>query len=174
MSLDPDGKQVKDCSVSAATRGGREIMLKKTCRVAVVVCVVSASAACGTDSIGPDPALEPFVGLWDGVVFTVTGDAPPNTVADLLSLGSFWISVEPSGQYTATLEWLGGFAEIGQLSVQGTSSLTLDPTTGPPAPSTYRFATQDSLILDGATEFDFNLDGTDEPAQAHMELVRRP
>jgi hypothetical protein len=57
--------------------------------------------------------------------------------------------------------------------VQG-STLTLDPTTGPPAPSTYHFATPDSLILDGATEFDFNLDGTDEPAHAHTELVRRP
>jgi hypothetical protein len=36
------------------------------------------------------------------------------------------------------------------------------------------FATPDSLVLDGATEFDFNLDGADEPAQAHLELVRRP
>ena len=149
-------------------------MLKKTCRVVALFCAGGAVAACGTDSTGPDPALEPFVGMWDGVVFTVTGDAPPNTVADLLTLGPFWISVEPSGQYTATLEWLGGFAEIGQLSIQSSSALTLDPTTGPPAPSTYVFATPDSLILDGATEFDFNLDGTDEPAQAHMELVRRP
>lgn len=130
--------------------------------------------ACGSSSTGPDPAIEPFVGIWDGVVFTVTGDDPPNTVADLLSLGSFWISVEPSGQYTATLEWLGGFAEIGQLTVQSSTTLTLDATTAPPALSTFVFATPDSLILDGATEFDFNLDGTDEPAQAHMELVRRP
>jgi hypothetical protein len=129
---------------------------------------------CGTDPIGPDPALERFVGIWDAVVFTVTADDPPHTVADLLSLGNFWISVEPSGQYTATLEWLGGFAEIGQLTVESINTLTLDATTAPPALSTFDFATADSLILDGATTFDFNLDGTDEPAQAHMELVRRP
>lgn len=149
-------------------------MMRKTFQVVALACVAAGVGSCGSDATGPDPALEPFVGMWDGVVFTVIADAPPNTEADLLSLGNFWMSVEPSGQYTATLEWLGGFAEIGQLSIQGPSSLTLDPNMGPPAPSTYLFATADSLILDGATEFDFNLDGTDEPAQAHIELVRRP
>jgi hypothetical protein len=128
------------------------------------------AAACGEDPIAVDPAVARFVGTWDAVAFTVTGDT---IVANLLDLGDFWISVEPSGQYTATLEWLGGFAELGTLTVQGPSALTLDPTTGPPAPSTYVFETPDSLVLDGATEFDFNLDGTDEPAQAHIELLRR-
>ena len=31
----------------------------------------------------------------------------------------------------------------------------------------------DRLILDGDTEFDFNLDGTSEPATAHFDLRRR-
>jgi hypothetical protein len=132
--------------------------------------IVAGAAACGEDPIAVDPAVAPFVGTWDAVAFTVTGDT---IVANLLDLGDFWISIEPSGQYTATLEWLGGFAELGTLTVQSSTALTLDPTTGPPAPSTYDFATPDSLILDGATEFDFNLDGTDEPAQAHLELLRR-
>ncbi|MEQ1856591.1 MAG: hypothetical protein ABL963_08975 [Longimicrobiales bacterium] len=149
-------------------------MSKRIRRGVGVLWVAAAMVACGTDPVDIDPAVAPFVGMWDGVVFTVTGDAPPNTVADLLTLGNFWISVEPSGQYTATLQWLGGFVEIGQLTVQSSTGMTLDPSTGPPAPSTYLFATADSLILDGATEFDFNLDGTDEPGQAHIELVRRP
>ncbi len=149
-------------------------MAKRNLVITGVVGAILAATACGTDPVGADPAIAPFVGFWDGVVFTVTADAPPSTAADLLTLGDFWISVEPSGQYTATLEWLGGFAEIGQRSVQSSSSMTLDPTNGPAAPSTYVFATADSLILDGATEFDFNLDGTDEPGQAHIELVRRP
>jgi len=148
--------------------------MKRMRRAAGVGLVAVGLGACGTEPTGPDPAIEPFVGTWDAVVFTVTGDAPPNEVADLLQLGNFWISVQPSGQYTATLEWLGGFAEIGQLSVQNSNTLTLDATNAPPAASTYVFATADSLVLDGATEFDFNLDGTDEAAQAHMELVRRP
>ncbi len=132
--------------------------------------IVVAASACGEDPVAVDPAVQPFVGTWDAVEFTVTGDT---IVADVLSLGPFWISIEPSGQYTATLEWLGGFAELGRLTVQNSTTLTLDPSDGPPAPSAYVFATPDSLILDGATEFDFNLDGTDEPAQAHIELVRR-
>ncbi|MBM4183402.1 MAG: hypothetical protein FJ207_04150 [Gemmatimonadetes bacterium] len=149
-------------------------MRDRMARGARVAWVLLATGACGTEAVGPDPALEPFVGTWDAVVFNVTADAPPNPVANLLTLGRFWISVEPSGQYTATLEWLGGFAEIGQLTVQNSTTLVLDSNTGPPAPSTYLFAMTDSLVLDGATEFDFNLHGTDEPGQAHMELVRRP
>ena len=31
----------------------------------------------------------------------------------------------------------------------------------------------DRLILDGDTEFDFNLDGTSEPATAHFDLRQR-
>jgi hypothetical protein len=113
------------------------------------------------------------VGTWDAVVFTVTADDPPHTTADVLTLGPFWISVEPSGRYIATLEFLGGQVEFGQLTVQTSTRLTLDPDNGPAAPSDYVFATTDSLVLDGSTDFDFNLDGTTEPAQAHIEIVRR-
>jgi hypothetical protein len=132
-------------------------------------------AGCGTSTdVEVDPAVEPYVGMWDAVVFTITGDAPPNTVVDVLTLGAFWISVEPSGTYTATLEFPGIPPEVGKLTVESSTQLTLRPNGEPPAPSTYLFATPDSLILDGATEFDFNLDGTNEPGQAHIEIVRRP
>jgi hypothetical protein len=133
-----------------------------------------ALAACGSSTdIVVNPAVEPFVGTWDAVVFRVTGDQPPNTVVDVLTLGDFWIAVEPSGRYQAVIEFGGGITEFGQLSVQSSTVLVLDSDADPPAPSTYLFATPDSLILDGATEFDFNLDGTSEPGQAHIEIVRR-
>lgn len=131
-------------------------------------------AACGTSTdVEVDPLVAPFVGAWDAVVFTVTGDAPPNTVVDVLTLGAFWIAVEPSGTYTASLEFPGAPPEIGTLTVESPSHLTLRPNGGPPAPSVYAFATPDSVVLDGATEFDFNLDGTPESGQAHIEIVRR-
>lgn len=137
--------------------------------------VLLAAAGCGSsDPVAVDPAVAPFVGTWDAVVMTVTADAPPNTVADVLALGKFWMHVEPSGQYQATLEWLGGFAVIGQLTVESTTGLTLHPNNGPPEPGSYTFATADSLILDGALQFDFNGDFIREPAQGHTELVRRP
>ncbi|MGE0159546.1 MAG: hypothetical protein AB7T31_09035 [Gemmatimonadales bacterium] len=131
-------------------------------------------SACGSSTdVEIDPAVEPFVGTWDAVAFTVTGDDPPHTVVDVLTLGPFWIRVEPSGSYQAVLEFLGGQAEFGKLTVQSSTVLILDANDDPPAPSTYVFATTDSLVMDGATEFDFNLDGTDEPGQAHIEIVRR-
>jgi len=136
--------------------------------------IVVAIAACG-DSTGVeiDPAVAPFVGTWDAVVMTARADAPPNQEVDVLSIAAFWINIQPSGTYTATLEFPGARPEIGRLKVEDASTLTLHPEVGDPAPSTYFFATPDSLILDGATEFDFNLDGTNEPAQGHIELVRQ-
>jgi hypothetical protein len=136
-------------------------------------CAALGLAACGSTGPEVDPVVEPFVGTWDAVVFTVTGDEPPNTVVDVLTLGDFWIAIQPSGRYQAVLEFSGGVTEFGQLSVQSSTVLVLDSDADPPAPSSYVFATPDSLVLDGATEFDFNLDGTDEPGQAHIEIVRR-
>ena len=141
---------------------------------ATVLWAALVFAACGTSTdVEVDPAVEPFVGVWDAVVFTVTGDEPPNTVFDVLMLGDFWISVEASGTYTASLEFPGIPPEVGKLTVESSAQLTLRPNGGPPAPSVYVFATPDSVILDGATRFDINADGTPEPGQAHIEIVRR-
>jgi hypothetical protein len=136
---------------------------------------VLAVSACGDSTdVDVDAEVAPFVGTWDAVVFRVTGDAPPHTVANVLTkYGPFWIDIQPSGAYTATIEFPGVPPELGTISVESSSLLTLHPTTGPPAPSTYVFAKPDSLILDGPTEFDLNDDFAPEPAQAHIELVRR-
>jgi hypothetical protein len=135
-----------------------------------------AVAACGSSStqVQTNPEVEPFVGTWDAVVFTVTGDAPPHIVADVLTkYGPFWIDIQPSGSYTATIEFPGVPPELGTLTVESGSLLTLRPTVGTAAPSSYLFATPDSLVLDGATEFDLNDDFVPEAAQAHIEIVRR-
>ncbi len=144
-------------------------------RVALGAMLVLVAACGGDDGVQPDPAVAPFVGTWDATVFTVMADAPPQTTADVLSLGDFYITVEPSGQYTATLAIVGVSPEIGQLTVVG-STIVLDPTvpaTAPTATSNYVFTADDYLVLDGPTEFDFNFDGTDEAAHAHIELQRR-
>lgn len=145
--------------------------------------VVLVLAACGgSERIdGPDPnaAFAPFVGTWDAEAFTITSDADSTLVADLLIDGSFFIVFQPSGIYTATLSFgdvTAPLVEIGQISVSG-NIVTLMPTNLPPpcpAASTFSFPTPDFLILDGPTCFDFNLDGEDEDAQAHLELRRRP
>jgi hypothetical protein len=125
-----------------------------------------------------DPAVAPFVGTWDAVEFTVTNDADTTDVADLLTDGSFTVNIQPSGLYTATLVLgvLNPFVEIGQLTVSG-NVITLTPTGGPgpcPASSVYAFPDANTLVLDGPTCLDVNLDGEDEDAQAHIVLERRP
>jgi hypothetical protein len=143
----------------------------------VLFAMVALGGACGGDDpVEPDPAVAPFVGTWQADSLTISALPPDMTVANILGVGgSFFITVESSGQYTASLEILGQSSpEIGQLTVLSGSTLRLTPTT-PPGPSvvaTYFFARPDSLILDGPTEFDFNNDGTPEDAQAHFELTR--
>jgi hypothetical protein len=104
----------------------------------------------------------------------VTSVANPDVSPDLIQEGAtFDLNVQPSGQYTASLIFLQQVStEIGFVSVSGsTVTLKRDFPTKSTSTATYRF--QGSLlILDGASEFDFNLDGEPEAATAHIELQR--
>lgn len=142
---------------------------------ALGLAVTLASACGGEDPVTPNPTVDSFVGTWDAVVLTMTPAGSSSPVVDVLEFGEFFIVVQPSGQYTATLSLpTGPGVEIGQLSVVG-STIRLDPSVpaGEASTSTYTFQSPDYLILDGATEFDFNFDGTNDPAEAHFELQRR-
>lgn len=143
---------------------------------ALVSALLLVWTGCGGSTLQPDPAIAPFVGTWDAVVFTVRSDADPAIIVDVLSIARFFIHIEPSGQYTATLQFPGVSPEVGQLTVIG-STIRLDPATPADAPTvtaSFVFVRDDYLILDGPTSFDFNLDGRSEPARAHIELQRRP
>lgn len=126
--------------------------------------------------VGPDPALAALVGNWQATSFVLTEVSDTTVQLDLIQLGAtFSLNVQPSGQYTAILVYNGQpDTEIGQLSVSG-DSITLHPTT--PASSsattgTYQ-ANGSQLTINGDTEFDFNLDGTPDPATADIELVKQ-
>jgi hypothetical protein len=137
---------------------------------------LAALAGCGGSTIAPDPAVAPFVGTWDAEVFVLTAQDDPSIEIDILEFGAFYITIEPSGQYTATLEHpFGAAIEIGQLTVIG-STIRLDPSipaNAPTATSSFAFSSADYLVLDGSSQFDFNADGTPEAATAHIELRRR-
>ena len=138
------------------------------------------AVACGGDDpavMAPDPTIEPFVGTWDAEVFTVTSDANPTVVADLLIDGSFNINIQSSGLYTATLAFgdvITPLVEFGQLSVDG-SFARLRPSGPDPCPANaeFLFTGPDFLTLVGPTCFDFNLDGEAEDAELHQEWRRR-
>lgn len=139
--------------------------------------LVALWGACGGDGpTGPevDPAIAPFVGTWDADVFTVTSTADTSIVADLLENGSFTINIQPSGTYTANLDFGGvPLSEIGTMSVAG-GYITLRPNGGDVATGPYAFAGEDYLKVGPApTDFDFNLDGDPDPATVYWEVQRR-
>ncbi len=132
-------------------------------------------AACGEESVGPDPDVAPLVGNWDATSLVLTSVANPQVRPDLVALGaSFRLNIQPSGQYTAILIYAQqSSTEIGTLSVSG-NTLTMTRDFPSRSTSAALFSLSgDRLTLDGDSEFDFNLDGTPEPALAHFELTRR-
>jgi hypothetical protein len=132
-------------------------------------------AGCGSESVAPDAGVAALVGDWDATSLVLTSVANPQVKPDLVALGaSFRLNVQPSGQYTAILLYAQqSSTEIGTLSVAG-STLTMARDFPSRSTSDAVFALSGNrLTLDGDSEFDFNLDGTPEPALAHFELLRR-
>ena len=136
---------------------------------------VGCGGSDGPTEVDPDPALAPFVGDWTALAMVVTSVANPAVSPDIIEEGAtFTLNVQPSGTYTAILTFAQQVStEIGVLTVTG-STVTLKRESPPPTrTSTVAYRFQGSLlILDGTTEFDFNLDGESEAATAHIELRR--
>ncbi len=127
---------------------------------------------CSDDGTGVDKALEPLVGKWRAETLLLTNAANPSVSVDLVAEGAtFTLSILGNGQYTASLAAFGqSNTEIGQVKVSG-NEVTITPTS-PPGPAlvgTFEFQGE-TLILDGASEYDFNRDGTTESALVHMVL----
>ncbi len=149
----------------------------RRCWVGMTVLAVLLSACGGDDPLEADASIEAFVGDWRATSLVLTSSFNADLSVDLIELGSsFDLNVQPSGHYTAILVFAGqGQTEFGQLSLSGPSTVILNREFPTPSQdiSTFTFEGPDRLILDGDTEFDFNLDGTAEAALAHFELQRR-
>lgn len=152
----------------------RRSLLRSSIFLAVVF-----SGACG-DSVQPpteDPAVEPFVGRWEADVFRVVSVADTTIDFDLfddVDDGSFSITVEPSGTYTATLAFGGrAIPQIGTLTATD-AAITLRPNGGAPASGPYAFESADVLTVGpSSTEFDFNIDGEAEPGLLTFRVRRQ-
>ena len=97
----------------------------------------------------------------------MTSVANPEVVTDLVALGAvFTLSVQPSGRYTAILEGFGqSSSEFGRLTVDGEYVVLM------PESRALWERVGDSVILEGDSDFDFNLDGTTEPATLRQVLI---
>ena len=129
--------------------------------------------SCGDDGTSPRSELEPLVGVWQAQSLVMTHRTNPGISVDLVEEGAtFTLSILSNGQYSASLAAFGqANTELGTISVSG-NQVTITPTSpgGDPLVATFSFQGS-TLILDGDSEFDFNLDGTPEPAFAHIELT---
>jgi hypothetical protein len=138
---------------------------------------VVAAGCSGTDELGPNASVALLVGDWEADRFTVKNKANPTQVPELIrDLGAqFTLNVQPSGQYMAVLVYQGNpITEIGILEVEGSEIVFHVSVPPPPATTRSRYVVTGSrLTLDGDTEFDFNLDGTGDPAEAHIEMRKR-
>ena len=146
-------------------------------RFLVALVGLAATAGCsGGDSIGPEESVAFLVGDWDAQRFTVKSKANPEIAPELVGgLGaSFSVSVEPSGTYTAILTYQGSpFTEIGVITVEG-NEIVFNVSFPATDTNRSRFTlTEPRLVLVGDTEFDFDLNGKDEAAEATIELRRR-
>jgi hypothetical protein len=103
-------------------------------------------------------------------------NANPSIVVDLIRSGAtFFLDIQPSGQYTAILTAFGQpSTEFGHIEVAGQQILfhREQPGPGRTDAADYRLV-GDTLFLTGPTDFDFNLDGQTEPAQLRTDLVKR-
>ena len=141
----------------------------------VVGAVTIGVTGCGGDPTEPDLNPDFMVGDWLAESLVMTSVANPDVFEDLTMLGAvFTLLVQPSGRYTAILEGFGqSSSEIGKLTVDG-AHVVLMPES-PPGPESRALWERvgDSVILEGESDFDFNLDGTAEPATLRQVLIPR-
>jgi len=114
-----------------------------------------------------------MVGAWSAESLVLTSMANPEVIADLVALGAkFRLAVEPSGRYSEILEGFGPFSStFGRLTVDGAYVVFMQELPIPDDSMLLWERIDDSVILEGESEFDFNLDGTTEPAMLRRVLI---
>jgi hypothetical protein len=122
----------------------------------VALALAVALAACSdADLVGPVTALEDLAGNWKAVRMDAANPLQPGSTIELVSTGvQFFINIQPSGLYTATLTFDGGAStEIGRLVVDG-DEIVLNREYPSLDVSRAAFTlTGDVLIISGETEF---------------------
>jgi hypothetical protein len=118
-----------------------------------------------------------FVGTWDATVFRYISEPAGADTAGIIGLGgSFFITIRADASYSA------GFSEMDELPVLEAGTVVVsgnrlflvrDEGGGDPDEFRFEFSGSDMLELQADEEFDFDDNGTAEPATLEAVLVRR-
>ena len=144
---------------------------------ALMLAFVASGCGGDDDSTGPQVNPDFMVGEWIAESMVVTSKANPEVAPDITqppSNATFTLSVQPSGRYLAILAGYGqSSSESGVLTVEGQYVIFMRQLPSPEESRARWERADSSVILEGDTDFDFNLDGTTEPATLRTEIVPR-
>ncbi len=136
-----------------------------------VVPVAVIWIACG-DPVGVEPGA--IAGTWNAINYGFVNKADLDDTVELISQGaSLTVTFTSDGDFTWDFRDVDGAVETrsGTFSVAG-NVLTLSESGQDPDPF-LAVRNEDSMTLrTGNREFDFDEDGTDDPAELHTFLVR--
>lgn len=134
--------------------------------------IAAGLAACGGSD---EPSMENLSGIWRATRLEFVNAANSSQRVELIAQGAtLELNLNDNGAYRATLVMPGEPGEV----TDGTWSYTSDTFTLQGAGASFSLVfdldlQDDRLTLAGAdAEYDFDDDGTDEPATLTMELVR--
>jgi hypothetical protein len=132
--------------------------------------------ACDDDGTGPDPAT--LAGTWDAIEVELVSVADPGTSVELIGLGgSATVVLNANGTFDYTVTFPGELPE----NIAGTWEVSADVFTMRWTEGGFLNEWQfdyslvaDELTLTGAdSSFDFDDDGTEDPAKLNAILVRQ-
>lgn len=115
-----------------------------------------------------------MVGTWHAAQYIMTDKSNPLNQVDLISFGlQVTLIIQNSGHYQSNMIIPGDttYVDTGMLSLSGTQ-LTVDSDSEAPTTMTCEMSGNHMTLTDPNSEFDFNDDGTDEPATATVVLIK--
>jgi hypothetical protein len=148
----------------------------RTSRGLLLVLSVLLVASCGDDDDTTGPVNNSLVGTWDATAIQLTSVANPGAVVELISGGANGrLVLQADGGFGLSVGIPGEPTEFGNGDWGVTDVLTLEFGDGD-IQGIWQFDIDlngNTLQLTGAdTEWDFDEDGTDDPAKLNLSLVR--
>ena len=150
--------------------------MQHTSRAILTALSVLLLASCGGDDDTTGPVNNDLVGTWDATAIQLTSVADPGTTVELVSQGAIGrLVLQADGGFGLSVGVPGEPTEFGNGDWGATDVLTLEFGEGD-IEGTWQFDIDlngDLLRLTGAdTEWDFDDDGTDDPAKLDLTLSR--